>query len=95
MKIFVNAVLVLLSVVLQLLLLTSLWGWFVVPLGVSTIGYAQAFGLNLLITYFQVRNPKPFIKDLFIERSYRQKLGTNICLMITGLLLGYIAQLFM
>jgi hypothetical protein len=93
-KLFI-VTLTLISMVLQVVLLTSLWGWFVVPLGVSPIGYAHAFGLNILVTYFQVRSQKIFKPDVLVKRSYRKRIGTNIGLQITALILGYIATLFM
>jgi hypothetical protein len=95
MKVFFNVTLTLISMVLQLILLTSLWGWFVVPLGVVSIGYAHAFGLNLLLTYFQIRNPRVFKPDLLIERTYGKKISNNIFIMLTALLLGYIASSLM
>lgn len=95
MKLFFNVVLTFASILLQLILLTSLWGWFVVPLGVPAISYAQAFGLNLLLTYFQVRNPKVFKPDLLVASTYRKKVNTNIFIMLTALLLGFIASSFM
>lgn len=35
----------------------TLWGWFVVPLGLDAIGKAQALGLSLLVAYFRVVSP--------------------------------------
>jgi hypothetical protein len=32
--------------------ITKMWAWYLVPLGVSAIGWAQAFGLNLLVYLF-------------------------------------------
>lgn len=37
------------------LVIMTLWGWFVVPLGVHSIGLAQAVGLDLLV--FVARHP--------------------------------------
>lgn len=91
----INIMLTVIGAVLQVFLLTSLWAWFVVPIGVPAISYAQAFGLNLLVTYFQVRAPKVFKSELFTPRTYRKKMGTQIGMQITGLILGYITTLFM
>lgn len=90
----INTLLVLFSICLMLFMLTSLWGWFVVPLGVKSIGYAHMFGLCLFITYFQVRNPKIFKPEVLVSRTFRQRIGFNIGLMTTATLLGYIASLF-
>lgn len=37
---------------LNALALSVLWGWFVVPLGVVSIGKAHAFGLAVLVNLF-------------------------------------------
>lgn len=95
LMIAINILLTLISVLLQMAVLTSLWAWFVTPLGVGPISYAQAFGLNLLVTYFQVRNPKGFKPELFAPRTYRKKMGTQIGIQVTALILGYITTLFM
>ena len=31
--------------------LTKMWGWFIVPLGVASIGMAHAWGLTMLISW--------------------------------------------
>lgn len=37
----------------------TLWGWFVVPLGVPQIGLAHAIGLSLTLTAFRSRTTEP------------------------------------
>lgn len=38
--------------VLRGFVLASLWGWFVVPLGVPALGIAQAIGISLIVSLF-------------------------------------------
>lgn len=37
---------------LDAFVLMALWNWFLVPVGVVHIGYVMAFGISLLIAYF-------------------------------------------
>ena len=39
--------------VLNAFVVSSLWGWFVVPLGMPSIGIAHAWGLGILVGMFQ------------------------------------------
>ena len=56
MKTIVNLMFSLLAIPfsfwLKAMVSVSLWGWFVVPLGVPAIGLAQALGLTLLGWFF-------------------------------------------
>lgn len=38
------------SILLTAFTLATLWGWFLVPLGLPVIGYAHAYGLSILAT---------------------------------------------
>lgn len=95
MKYVVNTTMVFVNIALTMILLSLLWGWFIVPLGVVPIGYAHAFGLSLIVTFFQVRNPKLFKSELLVTRTYSQKLFTSFGMILTAMFLGYIASLFM
>lgn len=99
MEKFLNVVLQVLMVVvnttLMMFTLSSFWLWFVSPLGVPTIDMAHAFGLSLIVTYFQVRNPKFFKPELLIKRTFMQRFGYNFGITLMGLLLGYVTSLFM
>lgn len=37
---------------------TKLWAWFVAPLGIPTIGIAQAMGLSLIVYFLTVSIPR-------------------------------------
>jgi len=44
--------------------LSSLWGWFVVPLGVNPIGIAHAIGISTVIAMFTYRFQKDETKGV-------------------------------
>lgn len=46
------------AVPLRGLCLSVVWGWFMVPLGVNSIGAAHAIGLSTLISFFVDRPDK-------------------------------------
>jgi hypothetical protein len=46
----------------------DLWGWFIVPLGVVPLGYAHAFGINVLVSRF---TPQPRKLD---DRPYGERI---------------------
>ena len=70
--------------------LSTLWGWFIVPLGAPAIGIAHAAGISVLLTYLKMRQVKA--KD---ERDFLSKVTDAYGRMIGVLLLGYIIKLFM
>lgn len=62
------------SLVLQAFLLTYLWGWYAVPLGLHGIGIPQAFGLCLLADFFKThRVPKKNETSRFM--AYKTLMG--------------------
>jgi len=95
LNVSLHVLMVIINTTLMMFTLSSFWGWFVVPLGVHSIGMAHAFGLSLIVTYFQVRNPKFFKPELLIKRTFMQRFGYNFGITLMGLLLGYIVSLFM
>lgn len=94
-KFVFGLLLVVISLVTSTFTLGYLWQWFVVPLGVSAISMAQAFGLTLIVTFFQVRQAPHIKPDLIIKRTYTQRLGFNIGMAMMALTIGYVTQLFM
>ena len=84
---------VVILVILNGLVLSQLWAWFVVPvLGVPQISIAQAVGLTLIVTYL--------FKEIRREKKYATQAewfeGIVFSVMNAGLILlfGYIIQLF-
>lgn len=70
--------------------LMTLWGWFVVPLGVTSITLAHAAGLSLMVSYFAHRNINSEPKG-----DYFEKLGKAYGLMVMTIGLGYVITQFM
>jgi hypothetical protein len=95
MKYIGYTLVVITNMLLMLFTITSLWGWFVVPLGVVPITMVQAFGINLLVTYYQVRHPKLFKPEVLIKRTFIQRSVYQFSITLMALVLGYIASLFM
>lgn len=56
-----------LSIVWKGFVLTKLWAWFVVPLGLPEIGIANAYGICLLLVLFTVTK-KPDSENVTMER---------------------------
>lgn len=94
-KFVVNTLLVSTNLALTMFTLSYLWLWFVVPLGVPAIGWAHAFGLSLIVVFFQVRNKPMWKPELFNKVTIPRRLGLNIGFAAGSLLIGYITSLFM
>lgn len=74
----------------QAYVLMSLWGWFVVPLGVAALGFWHAFGLSILIHFVQKQN---YVSD---EESVLGKVVLKWLLGLVGAYgFGYVAHLLM
>lgn len=43
------------SIIFSAYVLSVLWGWFIVPLGVSAIGIAHALGINVLVAFLKMK----------------------------------------
>lgn len=81
-------VLVLLSILLTAFTVSTLWGWFVVPLGVKSIGLAHAYGLSLVVTCFMS------VRGIPNDTKRGEVLGMGVVLNLLCLLFGYIAVQF-
>ena len=68
--------------------ISTLWAWFVVPLGVMKIGFAQAYGLGLLVSVFMG------VRGLSADGT-STSVWVGILLNILALILGGIAVQFM
>lgn len=73
-----------LSVLIGAFVLYTLWGWFIVPLGVAQIGFWLAAGINLIVSSFFLGDIEAGISDI------RTKLadGDSIWGRVWGSLLG-------
>jgi hypothetical protein len=71
--------------VLWAVVLTVLWGWFVVPLGVPSINAAEAFGLAIVVGMFR-RQPEADLKHGIVAYCVRAFLVSSItALLFLGL----------
>ena len=99
MKSVINAllyiVLSLLSILLTGFTISVLWEWFVVPLGVTPIGMANAFGLSVMIMFFKIRGRKDFVKDVLVEKSETRKWIEHLVTPVIALTIGWLTTLFM
>lgn len=83
------------TMLLRAFVMTQLWSWFVVPLGVMTIGLAHAYGLTIIIALFTMAL-KSSLDD---EKGMAYKVfkfmfeGLGVPLMMWGL--GALGTLFM
>lgn len=89
---FVVAVL---NLILTMFTISTLWGWFIVPLGAPVIGWAQAYGIALIATWLAVRTAPNFTPGVLRDLTFGQKIGKTTGINIGVLLLGWIATLFM
>ena len=76
------------SVILRGLVLKILWGWFIVPLGVISIGISHALGISIIITFITFKKPAE-------DTKWEEVIMGSIGVSGFALLLGYIFQLFM
>ena len=70
--------------------LSVLWGWFVVPLGVAKIGMAHAYGLSLIPTTILG------VRGLYAPEDKRtESVASALIMPAAALLFGWIALGFM
>lgn len=70
----------------------TLWGWFVCPLGVSSLTLTQAIGIDIFISFLTSKIWQGKIQK---DKLFRRWLQASFCHPPAYLLLGYIVTLFM
>lgn len=100
LKFLGGVVLFTISATLSAYTLMMLWTWFLVPLGVVSIGMIHAYGLSILIKYATMQG-----SDMLVISGNKKEDGAyvsnselallNIVLSIVLLGLGFTASLFM
>lgn len=76
------------------LVITIMWGWFLVPLGVPVIGYLTALGVSLLIgLFFDDSSASILITRATPIENLRVSL-TRFTIVVTTLIFGFIISLF-
>lgn len=73
--------------------ISILWGWFVVPLGVPSVGAVHAYGLALVVAMFTAKCPTK--KDDREDLDVGVLIFTPVLLYTILLVFGWIAQYFM
>lgn len=83
--------LMLINLVITSFTLMTMWGWFITPLGLPTIGMAHAFGFSLFVNYivndFSDDNKKSY-------KSAGERIGSYIVSSLIVLGLGWLTTLF-
>ena len=67
-------------------ILKTLWGWFIVPLGVMPLSLPQAIGIGILVSLF---------KTNVTEEKLTKQIIANLTYLTVALLYGYVAHLCM
>ncbi len=89
---FVGAIaLIPLLTILRGLVLSTLWRWFLVPLGAPAIGIAAAIGISVIVAMLTA-NPHAATNE---KTTALQKTWLSILLPLVSLLSGWIVQFFL
>lgn len=83
------------NLMLTMFTISTIWGWFIVPMGAPVIGWVQAYGIALIMTYIAARQTPSFSEAIVKKLTLGQKIGKSVGINIGVLLLGWIATLFM
>ena len=102
METFGKAVLVIVATIISVLIAAwafqTLWIWFIVPLGVSSISMAHAYGIMLVFSILKIR-PKDFEtedkKDVKPFSKYVERLCVYSLVYLVAVGMGWITMLFM
>ncbi len=69
---------------------STLWAWFVVPLGVVALGGVHAYGIATLIHYLTAKTSSVKVEDGVIKQ-----LSVRLGLTVGALLVGYVTVQFL
>ena len=98
METFGKVLLVIVSVLIAAWAFQTLWIWFIVPLGVSSISMAHAYGIMLVFSVLKIK-PKDFDtedeKDAKPFSKYVEKLSIYSLVYLVAVGMGWITTLFM
>ena len=97
-KVFLVIVTTIVSVLIAAWAFQTLWMWFIVPLGVSSISMAHAYGIMLVFSILKIK-PKDFEtedkKDAKPFSKYVERLCTYSLVYLVAVGMGWITMLFM
>lgn len=89
--VFVTLLAALMLIVIDGVLFSVLWGWFVVPLGVRDIGAAHGIGLAIMLSSLRIGVDS---KEKSLQEAITSALGAFIALLIL-MLIAFFAHLCM
>lgn len=93
-KIILLVLMVPITALLNAWVLTLLWGWFLVPFGLPSIGVAHAYGLSVLVTFLNYNAKRSYL-DSQEDMDWFVFLVLSVVAPLLALLLGWVAQGFM
>lgn len=95
-RFLIGLVLFVATVIFSGFVLQTLWGWFVVPLGIKALSLAHAVGVNILFGFIKYKyKRKHTIPDEEVFEPLMKKIGATITLGLLFLGVGYITVSFM
>lgn len=87
---------VILNLVIFCLVLSQLWTWFIVPLGLPVLSAVNAYGLLLIILLIKTRNLKtPLKREFYADHKFGLKISFGIIFSLFALLFGWITSILM
>lgn len=94
MKLFVGILAFIVLVFLSAFTVSTLWGWFLVPLGLPVIGMVHAYGLGLVATYI-TGTTNLAVRASKQDKGYYESIVTGLLIPCFTLLFGYVTHSFM
>lgn len=93
-KFVLGFILFAISLYLTAVATATLWGWFIVPLGVKAIGAVHAYGLSMFVHFLTVKlNTRKSDNSMML--SINGQLTARIALSLAALLIGWTTVQFM
>lgn len=82
------------NLLLSPLVITLMWGWFLVPLGVPVIGYLTALGVSLLLGLLFDDSAASILLSKATPAENLKVSLTRFTIVVTTLIFGFIISLF-
>ena len=72
-----------------------MWDWFIVPLGLPSINYAHAYGINIILTFITMQFNTYLMKTKHSEEEKTVRATFVLFVPYITLLMAFIAKSFM
>ena len=99
METFGKVLLVIVTTIVAAWAFQTLWMWFIVPLGVSSISMAHAYGIMLVFSILKIKKPKDFDTEGKNDAKPFSKYVERLCIYslvyLVAVGMGWITTLFM